>query len=272
MSSSHSKVQIQGIGYDPTVGPRSTGPTQAPLPATPTMRGGQLSSPSTPITSSTPAIFSTRSNSLKSSGSNAIGGLTSIYDRNLHRAKHEISLSSLSFLFMEMISINLNTSKSVVELERKLNNLGYTIGLKYLELASLRVNFNNNLTSSGKSNTAKRDIKILEILQFVVSTIWTSLFGKPADNLEKSSEFNNQFMIIDNAPLLTRYISMPKEYENLNCEAFIAGLIEGVLDSSYFKCEVSAHGVPIDNFPTRTVFLIKFDESVMKREARLAGK
>ncbi|KAH3678604.1 hypothetical protein OGATHE_000154 [Ogataea polymorpha] len=162
---------------------------------------------------------------------------SSIYDRNLHRARHDISVSSLSFLFMEMVSMNLNQAKSLIELERKLNNLGYSIGTKVLELASLRENFSNNLTSSGKSNMSKREIKVLEILHFITSVIWPSLFEKPADNLEKSSESNSQYMIIDNAPVLMKYISVPKEYEGLNCEAFVAGIVEGILDSTFFKCE-----------------------------------
>ncbi|KAG7876146.1 hypothetical protein KL938_004818 [Ogataea parapolymorpha] len=188
---------------------------------------------------------------------------SSIYDRNLHRARHDISVSSLSFLFMEMVSMNLNQAKSLIELERKLNNLGYSIGTKVLELASLRENFSNNLTSSGKSNMSKREIKVLEILHFITSVIWPSLFEKPADNLEKSSESNCQYMIIDNAPVLMKYISVPKEYEGLNCEAFVAGIVEGILDSTLFKCEVSAHTVPVDGHLGRTVYLINFDEELI---------
>ncbi|KAH3661753.1 hypothetical protein OGAPHI_005931 [Ogataea philodendri] len=187
----------------------------------------------------------------------------SVYDRNLHRARHSISLSSLSFLFMEMVSMNLNQSKSLMELERKLNNLGYSIGLKMLELASLRENFNNNLTSSGKSNMSKRNIKVLEILHFITSTIWPSLFGKPADNLEKSSESASQYMIIDNAPLLMQFVSVPKEYEGLNCEAFVAGIVEGVLDSAFFKCEVTAHTVPVEGFAVTNV-VYKRKHNVLK--------
>jgi hypothetical protein len=76
-------------------------------------------------------------------------------------------------------------------------------------------------------------------------------------------------MIIDNDPLMTRYIGVTKEYESLNCEAFVAGIIEGILDVCYFKCEVSAHRVSQDTFPNRTVYVIKFDNSVLAREARL---
>ncbi|QPG76440.1 hypothetical protein FOA43_003829 [Brettanomyces nanus] len=156
---------------------------------------------------------------------------------------------------------------------RKLNNLGYSVGLRALELTSLIENFNkNNMSSSGKSNVSKREIRILDMLQFIGSSIWKTLFDKPSDNLEKSSENENQYMIIDNNPVLSRFISVPKEYENLNCEAFVAGIIEGILDISYFRCEVSAHSVPAEGFPNRTVYLINFDESVIKRESRLSRK
>lgn len=215
----------------------------------------QNSTPSSPVTS--PGTIKKQLN------------ITSmIYDRNLYRTKHEISLSSLSYLFMQIIQLNLKTSKSLLTLERSLNNLGYTIGLKYLELTSLRLNFANNIISNGKSNVAKRNTKVLETLQFIVSTIWLNLFDKAADSLEKSSENENQFMIIDNNPVMTKYIGLPKEYGSLNCESFVAGIIEGILDTSYLKSEVSAHTVPQDTHPNRTVYLIKFDVSVLAREAR----
>ncbi len=37
-------------------------------------------------------------------------------------------------------------------------------------------------------------------------------------------------MIIDNDPLISRFISTPKELSALNCAAFYCGIIEGILD------------------------------------------
>lgn len=251
--SSVSKVVLQGTGYNPAIGPQSTDPRQQKATLYSTGPGTQHPSP------------------LPSPGAikKQVNVTSHIYDRNLYRTKHEISVSSLCFLFMQIISMNLKNSKSLLELERKLNNLGYTVGLKYLDLSSLRVNFSNNISSTGKSNLSKRNIRLLETLQFIVSTIWSNLFDKQADSLEKSSEHVNQYMIIDNSPVMTKYIGLPKECESLNCESFVAGIIEGMLDLSYFKCEVSAHTVPRDTFPNRTVYLIKLDDSVLEREARL---
>jgi len=41
-------------------------------------------------------------------------------------------------------------------------------------------------------------------------------------------------MISDNEPVLTRYISVPKELSQLNCNAFVAGIVEAVLDGCQF--------------------------------------
>lgn len=41
-------------------------------------------------------------------------------------------------------------------------------------------------------------------------------------------------MISDNDPILSRYISVPKELSQLNCNAFIAGIVEACLDGYQF--------------------------------------
>lgn len=41
-------------------------------------------------------------------------------------------------------------------------------------------------------------------------------------------------MISDNDPVLSRYISVPKELSQLNCNAFVAGIVEAVLDGCQF--------------------------------------
>jgi hypothetical protein len=259
--STTSKNILPGTGYNPALGPQSTDPRSA----THGLRA------ITTFSEDVSNLNSQQSSPLPSPGTikKQMNVASLIYDRNLYRSKHEVSLSSLSFLFMQIISLNLKNSTSLLSIERKLNNLGYTIGLRYLELTAIRLNFSKNISSTGKSNSAERVTKLLEALQFIMTTIWKNLFDKQADSLEKSSDMEHQYMIIDNDPLMTRYIGVTKEYESLNCEAFVAGIIEGILDVCYFKCEVSAHRVPQDTFPNRTVYVIKFDNSVLAREARL---
>lgn len=81
-------------------------------------------------------------------------------------------------------------------------------------------------------------------------------------------------MITDNEPLINGYISVPKEMNQLNCAAFVAGIVEGVCGGLGMEAGVSAHnagdssadGVGGGMWPGRTVFLIKFEEDVVARE------
>lgn len=163
-------------------------------------------------------------------------------------------------------------SKNVQQLEQRLNHLGYSIGQKYLELISFRENSYLLLGSSKSQSSSRREIRIIEILQFVHTTLWKNLFGQAANNLEKSQDNINDYMITDDTPLMSQFISVPQDMGDLNCSAFVAGIIEGVLDSAYFQAKVSAHTVAKPNYPLRTVYLITFDEAVIKREAIRFGK
>ncbi|KAI8884750.1 TRAPP I complex [Backusella circina FSU 941] len=145
----------------------------------------------------------------------------------------------------------------IQDLERKLNEFGYRVGVRVLELLTWR------------EKVAKRETKVLGILYFIHSTVWKALFGKQADSLEKSTENEDEYMISDNEPILTRYISVPKELSQLNCNAFVAGIVEAVLDGCQFPARVTAHSVPIDGFPQRTTILIKLDKDVLEREELL---
>jgi hypothetical protein len=41
-------------------------------------------------------------------------------------------------------------------------------------------------------------------------------------------------MISDNDPLISKYISVPKELSELNCNSFLAGIVEAILDGAQF--------------------------------------
>lgn len=128
----------------------------------------------------------------------------------------------------------------------RLNLHGYTIGQRLLELLLWR---------DGRS--AKRETRILGILQFITTTLYRSIFNKPADGLEKSRDNEDEYMLIDHDPMVSSYISIPKEMSQLNCAAFVAGIIEAVLDGCLFPSRVTAHSVPTEQFPGKTVFLSK---------------
>ena len=147
-------------------------------------------------------------------------------------------------------------STSVSEIESRLNRAGYPIGIKLLDLLLYRET----------PRTAKRPTRILELLQFIHGTLWRALFNRNADALEQSTSKKNEYMIIDNEPLVNTFISIPKEMSQLNCAAFIAGIIEGMCDATGLSTDgVTAHwaGEGDELWPGKTIFLLRFTESVV---------
>ena len=110
----------------------------------------------------------------------------------------------------------------------------------------------------------RRDLKILDILQFVHGTLWSYLFDHVSDDLVKSSERNTEYMIIDNHPPLTQFISGANN--RVSCDYFVCGIIRGFLTDAGFRCKVTAHTMPQGTFDNRTVYLIQFDNQVLERE------
>lgn len=123
--------------------------------------------------------------------------------------------------------------------------------------------------------TQTRPLHIIALLQFITTTLWRHVFARAADALEKSSnpETPDEYMISDNEPLVNQYISVPRDMNQLNCAAFVAGIIEGVCDAAGFPARVTAHsmgkGEEGELWPDKTVFLIKFQPEVVEREAFL---
>ena len=130
----------------------------------------------------------------------------------------------------------------------------------------------------------------MSILQFVSANVWKSLFGKPADSLERSIDHADEFMIVDYEPLTSTYVSVPSDLGQLSVDSFISGIVAGVLDAAGFSARVTAHSVALEegeaNHATTTtagnitnpslpprkdkaVFLVKFSPEVLKRDASL---
>ena len=78
------------------------------------------------------------------------------------------------------------------------------------------------------------------MLHFINNVVWKALFGKPADGLEQSMEDEDEYRLLDKSPVTNRYTSMGKG-SNMNCAAYIAGIIEGILNSAKMYAKVSAH-------------------------------
>ncbi|KAJ4288268.1 Trafficking protein particle complex subunit 31 [Collariella sp. IMI 366227] len=120
-----------------------------------------------------------------------------IYHRPLNRTKTaELSQSSFAYLFSEMVSYAQRRVTGIQELEKRLNLQGHPIGLKLLDLLLTR--------EPPRSQT--RPLTIITLLHFIKINLWTHLFGRQADRLEKSSnpDTPDEYMIIDNEPLVAR--------------------------------------------------------------------
>ncbi|KAF3543505.1 hypothetical protein DY000_02001158 [Brassica cretica] len=167
-------------------------------------------------------------------------------------------------------------------LSLRLEDAGYAVGSRVLELLCNREKF-SNAEFSDKSLLVvlwllfslfqgnRRETRLLGVLSFVHSTVWKVLFGKVADSLEKGTEHEDEYMISEKELLVNRFISIPKDMGTFNCGAFVAGIVKGVLENAGFPAVVTAHFVPIEGQQRpRTTILIKFADEVLKREARLS--
>lgn len=85
-------------------------------------------------------------------------------------------MSAFAFLFSELVQYCQNRVESISDLEKKLEEAGYGIGQRLIELIGCR----DRLT--------KRETRLVNMLQFVSNVVWRHLFNKAADNLEKSME------------------------------------------------------------------------------------
>ena len=97
----------------------------------------------------------------------------SIFDRNLKISRPDINLSTFNYLLSQIIQYYLSNSRN---LDDELEKLGESIGPRLLELMTFR------------EKTLKHEIKHVEMLKYIHSTIWKNLFGKTADSLEKAKD------------------------------------------------------------------------------------
>lgn len=175
------------------------------------------------------------------------------FDRSL-KEKRVIPITAFSFLFSEMVQYmtqKLSEDKDF-DLEEKLSSLGYPIGEKVLELCYCR------------EKNFKREIKISNMLLFIHNNVWKMLFNKTADGLQRSSEDEEEYRLIENSPITNKFIPISKN-NPVNCASFIGGIIEGILNSADFRCKVS----PYFYDGNKTYYIIKFDKDVIARDNQL---
>ena len=178
---------------------------------------------------------------------------------SITKPRGEVSLSAFALLFSEIVQYYQNRVDSVTGLEKKLEEAGFGIGQKISEIIGVR------------ERATKRETRIVNMLQYVSNVIWKHLFNKAADNLERSTENEDEYMIHEHLPVTNTFVSVPSDMGQLNCAAFLAGIIAGALNNARFDAKVTAHLVSQDGGADRTVFLVKFDPEVIAREKKLSS-
>eukprot|EP00978_Attheya_sp_CCMP212_P003548 scaffold7454_cov53-Attheya_sp.AAC.4 len=189
-----------------------------------------------------------------------------------------VSLSAFAYLYSELVQYHQGRVTSISELERRLESAGYGVGLK--------ISKDGDIVPAQRIRYAKRETRLMSILHFVSSSVWKALFGKAADSLERSIDHADEFMIVDYEPITSTFVSVPSDFGQLSVDAYISGIIAGVLDGAGFTARVTAHSVTMEEGekPVSTsssaastplprkekaVFLVKFAQEVLARDAAL---
>lgn len=105
-----------------------------------------------------------------------------------------------------------------------MHELGRDVGSRVIDLYFVR------------ERNSKRETKLINMLLFIKTTVWKSLFGKEAEKLEHANDDDRTYYIIEKDPLVNKFISVPKDKGSLNCATFCAGIIEAVLSNCGFVC------------------------------------
>ncbi|CAB0034138.1 unnamed protein product [Trichogramma brassicae] len=184
----------------------------------------------------------------------AVRSRTSILDKSLSRGRGEVSLSCYALLFSEVVQYCQNRVYTVPELQNKLAEMGAEVGHRVTDLLVIR------------EKAGRREIKLINILSFIKSVLWKSLFGREADKLEHSNDDDKTYYVIEKESLVNKFVSVPKDKGSLNCASFVAGIIEAVLCDCGFTAKVTAH------WHKGTTYMIKFDEAVIARDKQLEDR
>jgi trafficking protein particle complex subunit 5 len=175
----------------------------------------------------------------------SVAGLQNL-ERPISKTRGEISHSAFAFLFSEIVQYAYNRVSSIEDLQARLQELGFGVGQRLIEMIGSR------------ERLTKRETRILGILQFVTTTVWRHLFGKQAETLERAMENEDECawatelmiqiqsskilhlhpfpadMIHESNPITNTFISVPPDLGQLDCGAYLAGIIAGILDSTKF--------------------------------------
>ena len=175
--------------------------------------------------------------------------------------KTKITKAAFALLFSEMVQYCHQKAGTLDDFSRQLQQMGYPIGCTILEVIPQC------------SSNMKRQTSIVNMLIAIKEKVWPFLFGYQAHELEQQTENANCYMLYDYQPMVTQFISYPQDLKNhFSCCSFVGGIIEGILTSAGYPCQVSTHP---NNSATeqekkdkevsdKVVYLIKFNEEATK--------
>lgn len=169
--------------------------------------------------------------------------------------KTKVTKSAFALLFGEMVQYCHQKAGSIDEFSRHLQQMGYPIGCTILEV----------FPQCGSN--MKRQTTVVNMLLAIKEKIWPYLFGYPAHGLEQQMDNANCYMLYDDQPMVAQFVSHPQDLKNhFSCCAFVGGIIEGILTSAGFPCQVSTHPNNAgQKEPTdKVVYLIKFTDEAAK--------
>lgn len=180
-------------------------------------------------------------------------------DRN---QKSDIPLSTFAFLFLEFVHYHTHHSGANLDnLEGRLHQAGMPLGKRLLELAAFR-----------QKAKVRKETGAVAALQFIHTTLWKQLFNRTASGLIKPSEksintdenaeiVNCQLYLIESEPITNLFVSVPKSYGDVNCAAFLAGMINGAMVEMGIPCQVSAGW---DEDHVQSVFVVNVPSTYYK--------
>lgn len=172
----------------------------------------------------------------------------------MNKNLNKVNPASFSLLFCELVEYSQSKSQTIQELQSRLWQAGKHIGYRIVDLIVIR------------DKNYRREIKIINILMFIKTVLWRTLFDKDADRLDQANDDASTYYLIETEPITNKFISMPKDKGDFNCASFVAGIIEAALEHCCFPNKVTVH------WHQGTTFMIKFDDSVIKRERRLTAR
>lgn len=157
--------------------------------------------------------------------------------------KSQVPLTTFAYLFSEMVSYHQQHSSSLEILEHRLHDAGIGIGRRYLELLAFR-----------NPKIPLRDGTLSSCMQFISTTMWKALFGRNATSLLKSDDSNQELYMLEESPITNTFICVPDSLGDVNCAAFLSGIINGALLALALECTVTASW---DESHTQAVFVVR---------------